>query len=96
MIVTSRALSDGDFVLVNETDHNVLSYLRWTDHGTAVLIALNLSPAYPELQPETPGAARQTGVDPAQVVRESRPVGRFEQRRAAGVRLLDRPDSVGE
>ena len=40
----NRALRDGDFVLVNEADHNVLSYLRRASDGTAVLVALNFSP----------------------------------------------------
>ncbi|MGO9232240.1 MAG: DUF3459 domain-containing protein [Bryobacteraceae bacterium] len=40
----NRALRDGDFVLVNETDHNVLSYLRRAGDGAAVLVALNFSP----------------------------------------------------
>jgi alpha-glucosidase len=39
----NRALRDGDFVLVNEADHNVLSWLRRAGDGTAVLVALNLS-----------------------------------------------------
>jgi alpha-glucosidase len=40
---TNAALRDGGFVLVNETDHDVLSYLRKSSAGTAVLVALNLS-----------------------------------------------------
>jgi alpha-glucosidase len=39
----NSALRDGDFALLNETDHNVLSYLRRAGDGTAVLVALNLS-----------------------------------------------------
>jgi len=39
----NSAIRDGDFALVNETDHNVLSYLRRAADGTAVLVALNLS-----------------------------------------------------
>jgi hypothetical protein len=40
---TNAALRDGGFVLVNETGHDVLSYLRKPSEGTAVLVALNLS-----------------------------------------------------
>jgi len=39
----NSAIRDGEFALVNETDHNVLSYLRRAADGTAVLVALNLS-----------------------------------------------------
>jgi alpha-glucosidase len=39
----NSAMRDGDFALVNETDHNVLSYVRRASDGTAVLVALNLS-----------------------------------------------------
>lgn len=39
----NSAIREGDFALVNETDHNVLSYLRKSADGTAVLVALNLS-----------------------------------------------------
>lgn len=39
----NSALHDGDFALVNETDHNVLSYLRREGDGTAVLVVLNVS-----------------------------------------------------
>ena len=38
---TNPALRDGDFVLVNATDHNVLTYLRQARDGTRVLVALN-------------------------------------------------------
>ncbi len=40
----NSALRDGSFALVNETDHNVLSYLRRGGDGTAVLVAVNMSP----------------------------------------------------
>jgi alpha-glucosidase len=39
----NSALRDGDFALVNETDKNVLSYLRRAGDGTAVLVVLNVS-----------------------------------------------------
>ena len=38
------ALRDGEFVLVNGTDNNVLSFLRKTNGGQTVLVAVNCSP----------------------------------------------------
>ena len=37
----NSALRDGDFALVNASDHNVLSYLRKAGDGTSVLVVLN-------------------------------------------------------
>ena len=40
---TNAALRDGNFILVNDTDHDVLSYLRRSSDGKVVLVAVNLS-----------------------------------------------------
>ena len=42
---TDAALRDGDFALVNEADTNVLAFLRKAANGTAILVALNFTPA---------------------------------------------------
>ncbi|MGD0619060.1 MAG: alpha-glucosidase, partial [Bryobacteraceae bacterium] len=39
----NSALRDGDFELVNATDHNVLSYMRKAADGTEALVVLNCS-----------------------------------------------------
>jgi alpha-glucosidase len=40
---TNPALKDGDFTLINETDQDVLAFIRKAD-GKAVLVALNFTP----------------------------------------------------
>jgi alpha-glucosidase len=45
----NAALRDGDFSLVNATDHNVLSYMRKSPEGSAVLVVLNCT-ASPQTQ----------------------------------------------
>lgn len=40
----NAALRDGDFVMLNENDNHVLSFLRHTSDGKAVLVALNFTP----------------------------------------------------
>ena len=39
----NRELREGEFVLVNEDDENIVSWIRKTGDGTTVLVALNLS-----------------------------------------------------
>ena len=41
----NTALRDGDFVMLNESDNNVLSFLRRTGDGKAVVVALNFTPS---------------------------------------------------
>jgi alpha-glucosidase len=39
----NAALRDGDFTLVNENDNNVLSWLRKSNDGKSVVVALNFT-----------------------------------------------------
>ncbi len=51
---TNQALSDGDYVPINENNQNVLSYLR-VYHDEAVLVALNMSGATQKISFATKG-----------------------------------------
>jgi alpha-glucosidase len=46
---TNPAMRDGDFVLVNEADKNVLAFLRRAPDGKTVLVALNFTPSAQKL-----------------------------------------------
>jgi len=73
---TNRALLDGSYTAINESDANVLSYLRvYKDHG--VVVALNMSDAPQKMKLELKGkgfasaksllATGQTGMQGAEV-----------------------------